>query len=155
MTRRKITIAAAAAAALVAGPISLAGPVALAAESASAPADADHAREGRRLYLQYCAACHGREANGLGPVAPVLTPRPTDLTTLGRRHGTPLPKPMLGEFIDGRREIRAHGTTDMPVWGENLSDPLPASVNAAVRVRGQILLILDYLETVQAPKEAR
>jgi hypothetical protein len=56
------------------------------------------------------------DAKGKGPVAPVLSPRPTDLTKLAQRYGTSLPKPAISEFIDGRREIRAHGSSDMPVF---------------------------------------
>jgi mono/diheme cytochrome c family protein len=116
-------------------------------------ADDSHLEEGQRLYLQYCAACHGRDANGKGPVAPVLTPRPTDLTKLAQRYGRPLPKPAISEFIDGRREIRAHGSSDMPVWGKVLMEPFPPNVSEGARVRGDLMLILDYLEKVQQPKK--
>ncbi|HME72945.1 MAG TPA: cytochrome c [Myxococcota bacterium] len=131
------------------------GAAALAADVDVARADDLHASEGQRLYLQYCAACHGRDANGKGPVAPVLSPRPTDLAKLAQRYGTPLPKPAISEFIDGRREIRAHGSSDMPVWGRVLTEPFPPSVSEGARVRGDLMLILDYLETVQQPKKTK
>jgi mono/diheme cytochrome c family protein len=131
------------------------GAAAQAAGVSVARADDSHANEGERLYLQYCAACHGRDANGKGPVAPVLSPRPTDLTKLAQRYGAPLPKPAISEFIDGRHEIRAHGSSDMPVWGRVLTEPFPPNVSERARVRGDLMLILDYLETVQQPKKTK
>lgn len=116
----------------------------------------DHARaaddvrieEGKALYRQYCSACHGLDANGQGPLATVLSPPPSNLTLLGDRYGLPLPKARLSEFIDGRREVRAHGTSDMPVWGRRMVDG-PPSAGSEAHTAGTIQLILDYLESVQ------
>ena len=41
---------------------------------------------GERLYKQFCAACHGSDAKGHGPVASSLKVAPPDLTTLAKRH---------------------------------------------------------------------
>jgi mono/diheme cytochrome c family protein len=46
---------------------------------------------GRPLYLRYCAACHGREGRGDGPVAPALGEKPTDLTQIAAAHGGQFP----------------------------------------------------------------
>jgi len=67
---------------------------------------------GELLYRRYCAACHGVEGRGDGPASAALSPRPTDLTRLD------FSVPELMRQIDGRRTIRAHGTAEMPVWGE-------------------------------------
>jgi hypothetical protein len=69
-----------------------------------------------------------------------------------QRYGTPPAKPTIAEFIDGRREIRGHGSSDMPVWGKVLREPVPPSVSAGARVGGDLALILDYLETIHQPK---
>ena len=42
----------------------------------AAAADAD----GAAAYRQNCVACHGEKADGKGPAAAALRPRPTDLT---------------------------------------------------------------------------
>ena len=53
---------------------------------------------GRPLYLRYCAACHGREGRGDGPVAPALGGN-TDLTQIAATHGD--------QFLgNGRRDDR-------------------------------------------------
>lgn len=105
--------------------------------------------EGKALYRQYCSACHGLDANGKGPLATVLSPPPSNLTLLGDKYGMPLPKARLSEFVDGRREIRAHGSSDMPVWGRRMAEGPPSS-GADAQTAGTIRLILDYLESVQA-----
>lgn len=102
-------------------------------------------------YRQYCAACHGVFADGKGPVAPVLKTPPADLTRLGQRYGMPLPRNKLLPFIDGRDALRAHGTRDMPVWGKVLERDLTGNRGREMAVRGTILNILDYLESIQRP----
>lgn len=75
---------------------------------------------GRTLYLRYCAACHGRNGDGHGPVAPALKTPPADLRILSRRYGNPLPEDQIASFIDGRADIVAHGPREMPVWGDQV-----------------------------------
>lgn len=48
--------------------------------SAPAPAAGD-AERGRSLYMANCMACHGKQADGRGPAAAALDPRPTDFTS--------------------------------------------------------------------------
>jgi len=38
------------------------------------------ATPGRRLYVRWCATCHGHDGRGNGPAAPSLIPRPRDFT---------------------------------------------------------------------------
>ena len=69
-------------------------------------------QHGVDLYVRHCASCHGLAGRGDGPAAEALVPRPSDLT----RSSAELPE--LMRVIDGRRTIRAHGSSDMPVWGD-------------------------------------
>ena len=69
-------------------------------------------QHGVDLYVRHCASCHGIAGRGDGPAAESLTPRPTDLT----RSSAGLAE--LMRVIDGRRIVRAHGSSDMPVWGD-------------------------------------
>jgi len=84
-----------------------------------------------------------------GPVAAEMKVSPTDLRMLGKKYGTPLPKPKLLEFIDGREMVRAHGTANMPVWGEQLVPNVPPTTNTEFFKRGTIIVILDYIGTLQ------
>lgn len=115
------------------------------AANAQAPAKAER---GAGEYMRYCAACHGVDGDGKGLVAPAMKVAPSDLTRLTERHGDPLPRQKLAEFIDGRRPLASHGSREMPVWGERLWKDVP-SRTPEMRKRGTILVILDYLESIQ------
>ncbi len=105
---------------------------------------------GYPYYRQYCASCHGVLADGLGPVAPALRSRPPDLSLLGAKYGTPLPRQRLEEFVDGRHMVTAHGRSDMPVWGRRLLDEVPASPAKESTRRAIIYLVMDYLIAIQS-----
>jgi mono/diheme cytochrome c family protein len=74
--------------------------------------------QGRDLFLRYCASCHGVGGKGDGPAAAALQPSPADLTRLRERYGEENPLRQTIAAIDGRRPVRAHGESRMPVWGE-------------------------------------
>ena len=67
---------------------------------------------GDALYRRNCASCHGVSGRGDVPAAPALTTRPTDLTQLQ------MSVQELMQVIDGRTAVQAHGSSEMPVWGE-------------------------------------
>ena len=112
-----------------------------------------HAGEqpGQALYLRYCAACHGRQGRGDGPVAPALGEKPTDLTQLAATHGEEFPLQAVVDAIDGTRTLRAHGVSEMPVWGE-VFRPDSASPQQKVVARRKIVPIADYLRSLQGAR---
>ncbi len=114
---------------------------------AGAASAADHG--GKPIYEQYCASCHGTTGDGKGPVAAEMKASPADLRRLGQKYGMPLPKPKLREIIDGREMTRAHGTPDMPVWGDRLVSSAPPTTNINLFKRGTIIAIIDYIDTLQ------
>jgi mono/diheme cytochrome c family protein len=124
--------------------------VAASSASAGAAPGGDWIAQGKRLYATYCASCHGLGGLGDGPVAPVLTKRPADLTRLTESFGEPLPIDRVADFIDGRAEVAAHGPREMPVWGQQLyrGERSGASGQEAAR-RGTVLLIAEWLATIQ------
>ena len=105
---------------------------------------------GRPLYLRYCAACHGRQGRGDGPVAPALGEKPTDLTQLAA-HGEEFPLQAVVDAIDGTRTVRAHGVSEMPVWGE-VFEPSSASREQKLVARSKIVAIADYLRSQQGAR---
>jgi mono/diheme cytochrome c family protein len=68
-------------------------------------------------YQSSCAACHGIDGKGNGPVSEELKTRPTDLTLLAKKNNGVFPSSVLSEVIDGTRQSRAHGNREMPIWG--------------------------------------
>jgi mono/diheme cytochrome c family protein len=107
---------------------------------------------GRTLYLRYCAACHGRDGRGDGPVAAALGEKPTDLTQIAAAHEGQFPLEAVVEAIDGTRTVRAHGVSEMPVWGEVFRPDPGVPLDQQVQARGQVLLIAAYLRTLQGPR---
>lgn len=109
-------------------------------------------RSGRAFYLAACAQCHGQDAKGNGPIARVLTVRPTDLTTMSQRAGGAFPSYEPFKLIEGRTEMPAHGTREMPAWGAILeieARGLPAGTNPGTYAYGRISELLAYLESIQ------
>jgi mono/diheme cytochrome c family protein len=74
------------------------------------------AMTGEALYLEHCAVCHGVDATGDGPMAPVLLVQPADLTTLIARYEGVFPLERVAARIDGRDPLVSHGS-QMPVYG--------------------------------------
>lgn len=61
------------------------------------------------------------------------------------------------EKIDGRQEVKAHGTREMPIWGYRYQ-PFPIGADQTTNhslpdhepiIRGRILSLIDYLNRIQ------
>jgi mono/diheme cytochrome c family protein len=81
------------------------------------PVDTDPA-SGVGMYRAYCAVCHGLDGRGGGPAAPALRRAPADLTQLAQKNGGPFPMFRVSDIIQGDSEIAAHGSREMPIWGD-------------------------------------
>ena len=106
---------------------------------------------GQIVFERHCAACHGLDGKGGGPLAAALTVQPADLTQLAQRSGGRFDEDVVMSAIDGRRAVEAHGPRDMPVWGsvfetELSGEPYPR-YTTFLKVRG----LADYLRSIQAP----
>jgi mono/diheme cytochrome c family protein len=107
-------------------------------------------RNGRELYRIYCRNCHGESGQGDGPMVEVLTVRPADLTRLARDHDGEFPEAEIHSAIDGREELVAHGSSEMPVWGLAFQE-LDTDVDQEPQVRARIQQLVEYLRSIQAP----
>ena len=104
----------------------------------------------QELFDRLCASCHGLEGRGDGPVADQLTPRPSNLTMLARRHGGKFPREHVVIVLSGQRRIRAHGTNEMPIWGQRLAPAeSPAAAAAQLEQARLITALTDYVESLQ------
>jgi mono/diheme cytochrome c family protein len=74
--------------------------------------------EGADTYKTYCAVCHGEQGKGNGPAVAALKHPPADLSTYAQRHGGTFSHVDMREVIEGLTPIPAHGTRDMPIWGD-------------------------------------
>jgi len=109
--------------------------------------------DGKRYFVKYCASCHGINGDGHGPVAAELSKPPTNLRLLGEKYGMPLPAARLASLVDGRSAVRAHGSREMPVWGEKLYQ-LGEGERGDTGVSEAIGKIVAYLNTIQDRRTA-
>lgn len=114
---------------------------------------APRAEEGATLYATYCASCHGVSGRGDGPVAMSLVTAPLDLTRIAQRSDGLFEGAKVLSAIDGRYEVAAHGSREMPVWGTvfreaHADDPFPIH-----RGMDDARALVDYLRTIQEPAD--
>jgi len=99
---------------------------------------------GKIQYQSSCAACHGIEAKGDGPVSKELKTRPADLTVLAKNNNGVFPYDRVYQMIDGRNTtVASHGTREMPIWGYRFG---PVHAHA---FKDRVLAVIDYLKTIQ------
>ena len=129
----------------------------------STPASADQplghdpvlAELGAPLFARYCASCHGLGGRGDGPTAATLRTRPADLTAIAKRRNGEFPTGEIAKFIDGRFALPAHGSREMPVWGERFGSDVPDAEIGESIARGNIASLVEYLKSIQEPPLAR
>lgn len=107
------------------------------------------AYSGEELFERFCAACHGAEGRGDGPVASSLAVLVPDLTRLYQRRGNTFPAAEIREVVDGRSVVIAHGTRYMPVWGYEFWVEEGADVVAEEEARIMIDRLVNFLRSIQ------
>jgi mono/diheme cytochrome c family protein len=129
----------------------------------AAAAQAEDLDIGKSEFLSSCASCHGADAKGKGPVSDQLKIPPPDLTMLAKNNNGEFPTDAVYKTIDGMKAVPAHGTREMPIWGERFNPivNLPHYVDPSywklagpdqspeVVVRKRILAVIDYLSRIQ------
>ncbi|MGB8260371.1 MAG: cytochrome c [Terracidiphilus sp.] len=105
------------------------------------------ATNGKQMYVNYCAPCHGMDGKGQGPVAPSLKTAPTDLTVLSRNnHGRFLDTHVVAVLQNGI-DIPSHGTAEMPVWGPILGKLNRQNTQDRMLRVSNLVRFLDSLQT--------
>jgi mono/diheme cytochrome c family protein len=123
-----------------------------AASLTAVPALAGDAERGRETYWRYCSSCHGKEAEGHGPMRPVLMVPPADLTVLAGENGGVFPLARVIRRIDGRDPLMAHGS-EMPVYGDFFREGgrvrLRTADGETIPTSGKVADLVAYLEAIQ------
>ena len=111
---------------------------------------------GKFEYEGACTVCHGATGKGNGPFMGQLTTKIPDLTVLAKNNGGVFPFDRVYQVIDGREQIKAHGTRDMPVWGQAFRrqssvyfQNYPAEDQES-NARSRILALTEYVYRLQA-----
>ncbi len=114
-----------------------------------------HEYSGVRLYQVFCSSCHGLTGRGDGPVEPLLERGPPNLTRLSERNGGRFPADQVYRIVDGRVDVGAHGTRQMPVWGFEFYGNVTDDALARRQAQETIQRLVDYLATIQPNYEFR
>ncbi len=111
---------------------------------------------GESEFMNSCAACHGADGKGGGPMAGYLSTALPDLTMLSGGNGGVFPVTRVYSVIEGSTQVGAHGNREMPVWGnrfiargEELANPEFITDEASVFARFRILALTEYLASIQ------
>ena len=118
---------------------------------------------GKELFQQRCATCHGVDAKGAkgtglqGPMAiydpqsadPARRVPPADLTALSEQNGGKFPEDRVRNAIYFKGSIPAHGTPNMPAWGDVFYSLKSDPKLLEKRVRE----LTAYIESIQATKK--
>src|SRR5918996_300744 len=86
--------------------------------------------EGKKLYGQFCASCHGQSGKGDGPAAAALNPKPRDHTDKAYM-STLSDDDLLKVIKNGGASVGKSPL--MPPWGASLNDDQIKDVIAYVR----------------------
>jgi mono/diheme cytochrome c family protein len=111
------------------------------------PVNRTQPMDGKSMFVNYCAPCHGVDGKGNGPVASALRQQPVDLTVLSRNHGGTFPALHVEGVLEGGATIPSHGSAQMPVWGP-IFDTMGEGSQDTKTIR--ISRLTAYLRSIQA-----
>lgn len=112
--------------------------------------DPEMAARGRTTYRVYCQNCHGNLGKGDGRIADLMKVKVSDLTQLSQANGGTFPVERVQKAIDGREDVLAHGSREMPVWGQVFTDS-SGEEDSKVKIGN----LLAYLESIQEKGAAK
>ncbi len=110
---------------------------------------------GKELFHQHCSVCHGEDAKGKGSMYdpesadPSRRVPPADLTVLSARNAGKFPADRVRDAIYSKGSIPAHGTPEMPAWGDVFYRLKSNPKLLEQRVRD----LTAYIESIQTTKK--
>ncbi len=105
---------------------------------------------GAGFYAKHCTSCHGRSAQGDGPLAAQYGTPPTNLTLLSQRNGGTFPTEEVMAQVNGY--TGRHQLNGMPEFGQDLDGPTVDWVSETGQIIPTPKALLDltsYLESIQ------
>jgi len=103
---------------------------------------------GASMFKDYCAACHGIDGKGNGPAVEFLKAPPPDLTTMANRYNEKSVTVKVEAVLNfgPQTKANAHGTLDMPFWGQTFRRMRPSNdAEAKMRINN----LSNYINSIQ------
>ncbi|WP_416881302.1 c-type cytochrome [Marivita sp.] len=110
--------------------------------------------DGRALFMENCAVCHGADAKGNGPMARAMAKAPPDLTLIALRNGGDFPSVRVLSTIDGYTKSSLSGP-GMPEFGALLDGelvPLDTGDGVLTPTPRKLVALLEYIQSIQAKR---
>ncbi len=111
---------------------------------------------GEGSFLANCAACHGADGKGNGPIVDFLKSAPSDLTEISMRNGGQFPIKRVYEVIADADQTRGHGTSEMPIWGNRFNADIVSQEgdygtggSGMPTAQSRVLELVFFLATIQ------
>lgn len=110
-----------------------------------------NAEDGKAIYMEYCAGCHGATGQGNGPMADDLNRAPSDLTQLAANNDGVFPRVEVMSAIDGYSRTD-QGENPMPEFGGEMHSRLllvDTGDGVMTPTPERLAALTDYLESIQ------
>lgn len=121
---------------------------------ACTPEEMPQASDGRALFMENCAICHGADAKGDGPMARAMARPPADLTLIAVRNKEVFPRAKVLSTIDGYAKSDMDAP-NMPEFGALLEGdlvPLDTGDGVMTPTPRKLVALLEYIESIQAAR---
>lgn len=120
--------------------------------AACTPEEMPQASDGRALFMENCAVCHGVDAKGDGTMARAMAKPPANLTLIAVRNGDVFPRAKVMSTIDGYAKSDINGP-NMPEFGALLEGdlvPFDSGDGVQTPTPRKLVALLEYIESIQA-----
>lgn len=111
-------------------------------------------QDGRALFMENCAVCHGADGKGDGAMARAMKTPPKNLTLIQLRNGEAFPRAKMMSIIDGyaRSDLAGPG---MPEFGALLEGdlvPYDSGDGKPTPTPRKLVALAEYLESIQVQR---
>lgn len=116
----------------------------------TAPIAQSDPHSGKQMFTDYCAPCHGKDGTGNGPAAQQMKKAPANLAALAKNNGGKYPARHVAAVLTFGDEKAAHGSKEMPVWGQLFQSLNWSSSTKELEAQQRINRLNSYMESLQA-----
>lgn len=110
----------------------------------------DPEANGRQLYADYCASCHGTDGKGAGVNTKDLRQKPADLTQLSAKNNGTFPQLRVMGKVYGYRDGR-EGASPMPHFGALVEGPtvlVETAPGVMTPTPEKLVALAEYVESL-------